>query len=105
MRNAETLGRYNVAGLPDIIGELGSDWNTWSNESLIWPSGTPGAFQKAAKEGNNVSAVEAPKLVAGRNYIQFTAHLSNAIFGATDTVMPASADIAVGIYLGRPTEI
>ena len=103
MRNAGTAGRYNVAGLPDIIGELGSDWNTWSKESLIWPSGTPGVFQKAAKEGNNVSAVEAPKLVTGRNYIQFIAHLSNSIFGSSYTVMPASADIIIGIYLGINT--
>ena len=33
--------------------------------------------------------------------IEVDASLSNNIFGASDTVMPASSDIITGIYLGR----
>lgn len=37
--------------------------------------------------------------------IVFSASKSNEHYGASDTIMPASADMTMGLYLGRPAEV
>ena len=41
----------------------------------------------------------------GWSQMEFDASLSNSEYGSSSTVMPASADMPVGIYLGRPAEV
>lgn len=45
---------------------------------------------------NSESNLEATLIDASR---------SNAIYGSSDTVMPASVETPIALYLGRPTEI
>lgn len=39
--------------------------------------------------------------IFGGEYFYFEASRYNGIFGSCNTVMPASADMTVGLYLGR----
>lgn len=47
----------------------------------------------------------APREGAGDIEITFIASRSNTEYGAQSTVTPASADMAVGIYLGHPSKV
>lgn len=42
-----------------------------------------------------------PDNIAGNSGLSFTLSRGNSIYGASDTVMPASANMAAGIYLGQ----
>ena len=89
LRNAGTSGKYNAAGLPDISGELygGTIFDVAS-----------GALRPAHsnEHGRDTGGI------SGNDGFVFRASLSNPTYGAQSTVMPESADILCGLYLGRP---
>ena len=86
LRNAGTSGKYNAAGLPEIAGRTGI-WNSLGTGCFGWPQSGMGAVFSGEEESQTQ---------------YFSARLFNAVYGNSDTVMPASADMAVGIYLGHP---
>ena len=92
------LGKSNKAGVPELIGRLSS---TNDNDGIQ-------LFEKAT--ANGVFSLEyttkkwASDLLetASLPYaLNFTASNSNKIFGNSDTVMPASINLPIIIYLGR----
>ena len=97
LRNAGTvgdIGRFNPAGMPDIIGHfdgcdiLGDSQSDWS-----------GAFSRDGMLYGNV-AVATPG-IGIELPTTFKASLYSAVYGKNSTVMPASVDMVIGLYLGR----
>ncbi len=95
LRNGGMIGQYNEAGLPNIMG-------AWSN---VWT--LTGAVQSGAIVGisGEYSNSLPPGSVATVTSYTVDASRSSAIYGANSTVMPASADMVISLYLGRPAEI
>ena len=86
------MGKFNAAGLPDIVGTLRS----W----IRMAEGT-GAFYTATENAANVGVEDFVTLADNGPQTTFDASRCSPVYGSSDTVMPASADMAVGIYLGR----
>ena len=102
LRNAGTIGQYNDAGAPEIAGGF---WNLASYDvggSAHAMGSADGAFYTIYKKASD--AVIYVKADATHNTsgdgIGFMASRYASTYGASDTIMPASADIVVGIYLG-----
>ena len=102
MRNGGTIGWYNDAGAPEIAGGF---WNLASYDvggSAHAMGSADGAFYTIYKKASD--AVIYVKADATHNTsgdgIGFMASRYALTYGASDTIMPASADIVVGIYLG-----
>lgn len=96
MRNAGTNGKYNSSGLPNITGHLqGGD----TSGITVWAHALD---EGALVSVRNTKSYAAPAEQVPEYYdVSLDASLSNAIYGASATVMPDSADMTVGIYLGR----
>ena len=94
LRGGGTAGRYNVSGIPDVTG----GWASLSYEG----QGTYGAFSH--EDTVNSSSAPGGQVIKVRTFA-FAASRSSAQYGAQSTVMPASADMPIGLYLGRPAEI
>ena len=93
MRNGETAGKFNTAGLPGITGSVGA----W----IRMTKGT-GAFYTPTARAANVSYEDFVTVEDNADQTSFDASRCNAEYGAQPTVMPASADMVYGIYLGSP---
>lgn len=96
--STEGAGAYNKPGLPNIT-------SNWSNFNLLRPASSVsdyiGAFSAHA-----VAAVP----VQGGSYggwdgLSFNASRSSAIYGASATVTPESANLPAALYLGRFAEV
>ena len=95
LRNAGSAGKYNDPGLPNVTGKLqGGD----TSGVTIWAHRLDhGALSSVL----NTKSYASPAGQAQEYYdIEIDASLSNNIFGASDTVMPKSADVIIAIYLG-----
>ena len=95
LRNAGTVGRYNVPGLPNGTGAT-----TAVRYGAVHEIGTEsGAFEAV----DTATTFEVTTFVHSTNsrYATFNLSRCSSVFGASDTVMPASSDIITGIYLGR----
>ena len=98
MRNAGTPGRYNTAGIPDLLGSIS---NIASGGAQV--STDAGALY-ISERGSN--AVEPSGNIYGNTFqLEMKASRYSQTYGSSDTVMPASADLLFGLYLGRPAEI
>ena len=88
-------GKYNAPGLPNIRGGVatGAGMKVEYNEpaSALWGG------DNAPSEGI------VPSSSPGNIY--FDASRSNAIYGASNTVIPASVETPVALYLGRETKV
>ena len=95
LRNGGTPGHYNAPGLPGATGFVG--WASWHAFNFA-----QGVFSgvAATAEQSIASDLLIQELLIYRA-AKFDLSSSNAIFGNSDTVMPSSADLAVGLYLGR----
>lgn len=100
-----TAGRYNAAGVPGIIGDF---YNLVTNNppSIPQMGYAHGCFYTPAERGDAGSivgiATSAMITVATTgDGIQMDASKSSAVYGSSSTVMPASVDLTVGMYLGR----
>ena len=99
LRNGGTPGHYNAPGLPGATGFVG--WASWHAFNFA-----QGVFSgvAATAEQSIASDLLIQELLIYRA-AKFDLSSSNAIFGNSDTVMPSSADLAVGLYLGRYAEV
>ena len=90
-----TAGATNPAGLPALTGEA-----SWTRGAGGEPATTnsAGAFRVTLAGSTTTNAVSG----AGDVRPAFDASWSNPIYGASPTVMPASVDLPVCIYLGLP---
>ena len=95
LRNAGTAGRYNVPGLPDVVAGWSNMQVYRDQEAIIGFSG--------ALDGHPVQeAMVLGSVHYGWDGVNFYASRSNSEYGAQSTVMPASADMIFGLYLGTP---
>ena len=94
LRNAETVGRYNTPGAPDIVGS-----NINYMDIGMAHEGRD-AFMSRVDTANK-KLDDAGTETYNSSFLSFYASRSSGIYGASDTVMPASADISMGLYLGR----
>jgi len=88
-------GKYNEPGVPDITG--GVHTGGGSNDSFT------GAFY-----GQDVSLITGQHPTSAptnSSNIFFAASRVSPVYGASDTVMPASFDVPVALYLGSPAEV
>ena len=88
-----TAGSTNPAGLPAVTGEA-----SWTRGAGGEPATTnsAGAFRVTLAGSTTTNAVSG----AGDVRLDFDASWSNPIYGASPTVMPASVDLPVCLYLG-----
>ena len=103
MRNTGTVGKYNVAGLPEILGVLQP--RTLENKvsgqagAIV---GAAGAFALSVQGGGgNTASLVASGDSFTADSITLRASLSSSVYAASSTVMPASVDFVAGLYLGR----
>ena len=88
-----SAGGYNIPGLPDIEGSLaGADFDGDSSEAF------KGAFQSTGWTDPGMAASGTHKI---ERAVAFRASLSNPIYGASATVIPASVNLPVMLYLGK----
>lgn len=92
-RTGREAGKYNAPGLPDIIGKYG--------QIFARPETAEGSFAGSDiiaenLQGGTDSAID--YLVT----VVFRASAANPTYGTSATVMPASVDLPVCIYLGLP---
>ena len=103
LRNGGTVGKYNVAGLPEILGVLQP--RTLENKvsgqagAIV---GAAGAFALSVQGGGgNTASLVASGDSFTADSITLRASLSSSVYAASSTVMPASVDFVAGLYLGR----
>ena len=106
LRNAGTMGKYNAAGLPDLYGSYVPTMYTENGNTgvrLGIRDETTGVFRREALSDLVSSFINAihNELSGVPSVLTFSARGYNGIYGAASTVIPASADIAIGLYLGR----
>ena len=94
LRNTGTVGRYNAAGLPDFIGSFSIRPSSNGNESptgAVW-----------SKYGTTMQRTGIDTSATLEQFV-YTVQPSrySSIYAASNTVMPASADVVIGLYLGR----
>ena len=85
-------GKHNAAGLPNVTGRA----------SGFQMTATAGALSFVAGGNNLVYNIES--VVAMYN-LSVDASRSNPIYGLSDTVMPASAETPVALYLGNTAKV
>ena len=88
-------GKYNEPGAPDITG--GVHTGGGSNDSFT-----------GALYGQDVSLITGQHPTSAptnSSNIFFAASRVSPVYGASDTVMPASFDVPVALYLGSPAEV
>ena len=91
-------GGYNAPGLPNVVGE-------WSNFNVPIIS-VPAPLPSGAIRLSNSANVNSTLTIGGSGYVwdgmSLEASRSNFIYGGSDTVMPASVNLPVILYLGIP---
>ena len=99
LRNAESIGKYNAAGLPGIVGRIYNGQDIPNETAKGWfLDGTGALYEGPLVSADVVSATSVNRKVASS--LNIDASRSNIHYGASDTVMPSSVDISIGIYLG-----
>ena len=85
-------GRCNAPGLPELLGGF---------SAYTFDAGMPWQAITSVDSGMNALTTGSS---GGTRYNAFTfrASLSNTIYGASPTVMPASVNLSVILYLGIP---
>lgn len=95
LRNAGTAGRYNTPSLPNATG-----YSNGSTDNRKSTSAT-GVFYDAYLVADNLAYATYDNLQNKLSVPGIDLSKANSIFGASDTVMPASVDMVAGLYLGR----
>ena len=89
-------GKYNEAGVPNVVGSF---W-TWGARRMTHIP--PFSFSTA----NFSTTLETPPGTEdGWMNLDFSLASSSPIYGASDSVIPASAETPVALYMGRATEV
>lgn len=106
MRNAGSAGKYNIPGMPNIAGGFWDLLSSSGVSDVVYTTmgNAGGAFYVPYhSSGNDVATITTNgKKVSDKDGIGLDASRSNSEYGAQSTVMPASADMVVGLYLGSP---
>ena len=93
------VGGYNAPGLPNVMGE-------WSNFNVPIIS-VPASLPSGAIRLLNSACVNSTLTTGGSGYVwdgmALEASSSNSIYGGSDTVMPASVNLPVILYIGLST--
>ena len=98
MRGAENVGKFNAPGLPNFIGACHVGFpegqqGTFGHTGIVKPTGyVIGMYGGGSLHDGTAGHTGG---------IVIDSSLGSDIYGASDTVMTASADMAVGIYLGH----
>ena len=87
------IGKHLSAGLPNITGTM-SD-TACARQGLTTDGAIGGSYESA--QGPWMGDTPETAYIG----FSFNASWSNALYGAADTVMPASTNIPVILYLGR----
>ena len=90
-----TPGRYNVPGMPGITASFGLRWGSTVN--------TGSGAISMSQTGEDLTQNSQTASTAKAAIWTFTASRSSKEYGAQTTVMPASVDTQMGLYLGRLT--
>ena len=85
------MGKTNEAGIPSITGSFNVENNLDTDDSVT------GAFYSGGS-GNSSGATGDDRICAK---VKFNATRSSILFGKSDTVMPASVNTPIIIYLGK----
>lgn len=102
LRNGSIYGKYNQAGVPGFIGGCAIGFpdgqqGTFGHTGIVKPSGyVIGMYGGGSLHDGTAGHTGG---------IVIDSSLGSDIYGASDTVMTASADTLYGIYLGRVSEI
>ena len=91
-------GGYNAPGLPNVVGE----WSNFNTPIMSIPASLPSGAIRLSNSAN----VNSVLTIGGTGYVwdgmSLEASRSNFIYGGSDTVMPASVNLPVILYLGIP---
>ena len=90
---AGSAGGYNAPGLPEIEGT----WSGWNIMSIAGGENA-GAFQSHWEAAGSIASATKEAGVWDRLLIK--ASRSNPLYGSSTTVMPASVNLPVILYLG-----
>ena len=94
------VGGYNAPGLPDISGSFGVRGTMIIDNSIIEANG---AFRITETSYDvNYASFQVSSNLSSQG-CTFYASRNNTIYGSSPTVMPASVNLPVCIYLGIPT--
>ena len=109
LRNSGSVGKYNIPGMPNIAGGFWDLLSSSGVSDVVYTTmgNAGGAFYVPYhSSGNDVATITTNgKKVSDKDGIGLDASRSNSEYGAQSTVMPASADMIFGLYLGRQAEI
>lgn len=104
---AGSAGGYNMPGVPDIIGNYApmapTTQNAWQYTGVLPGVNLSGAFSLGG-EGEKKPIAQLTQNAVWEDQtwnLLFRASKSNPRYGASDTVMPASVNVPVMLYLGR----
>ena len=86
------MGRYNMPGLPGANGIV------MSMPGYEVPSGGSGVFYNTT---DDILPYARGTKMPGTTSTLFDLSRANPIHGRSNTVMPASVDMTMGLYLGR----
>ena len=100
LRNAESAGMYNEPGMPDASGYI--DFLDASGVPIRSGNGV-GALSSSPITESQYSMVSQYSTSAVLHGVDLSLASANPIYGKNSTVMPASADMNVGLYLGSHT--
>lgn len=95
-------GKYNAPGIPNITGGAENSVNLGDLAQIVGYPLVGALYPRLATQGANFQFGTTDFGYFG---LSFDASRSNAMYGSSDTVMPASADIPVALYLGRRAEV
>lgn len=96
--STEGAGAYNKPGLPNITGN-------WSNFNLFRPASNVSNYTGAFSANATTSVPTQGGVYWGWDGLSFNASRSSAIYGASATVTPESANLPAALYLGKPAEV
>lgn len=92
-------GRYNAPGLPEVSGSFGVRGTMIIDNSIIEANG---AFRITETSYDvDYASFQVSSNLSSQG-CTFDASRNNTIYGASPTVMPASVDIPICLYLGLP---
>lgn len=97
LRNGGTVGAYNAPGLPDIVGSAGVGGNLGTSYELCMDGNSGALGAKSEKTIHSYASQTVDNTYGG---LSFAASQSSSLYGSSNTVMPASVDMTVGLYLG-----
>ena len=88
--------------MPNIAGSIDTDPAGYEMfvANVVWSSGALSVGRSSVNQGAGGGGIAN---VISKLYLD--ASMSSPVYGATSTVMPASVETPVALYLGRPAQV